>query len=98
MFIKPRKRRPAARAAAHPVPDAAPGNPDDMIPRHVVQRMLGNPSRMTLHRWQQTADFPRAIKLGQGATARNFWRRGDVAAWITARAAAAAPQPEHTSA
>jgi predicted DNA-binding transcriptional regulator AlpA len=59
---------------------------DDLLSGPQLRRMLGGASRMALHRWQLTAGLPRPVKLGHGVQARNFWRRGDVIAWIARRA------------
>lgn len=60
--------------------------PDDLIRVADVRRMLGGICRETLYRYRRDRNFPRPVVIAS----QNFWRVGDVRAWIDSHREAAA--------
>ena len=59
----------------------------NLIPAKTVREILGGICSMTLHRWVNDGNynylnFPKPIKI----STRNYWRRGDIEAFISTRA------------
>jgi predicted DNA-binding transcriptional regulator AlpA len=64
-------------------------DPDSLMGTRETCAFLGHVSKMTLYRWAQNpaSGFPLPFRVGQ----RNFWRRGDVLAFVERMAQARAP-------
>ena len=54
--------------------------PHRRIPANAVQKLCGDISAMTLHRWLNNTelDFPRPMYIGP----RRYWREADVIDWL----------------
>ena len=62
-------------------PDLA-DDPNRLIPARALRTLLGDASNMTIWRWRSRHQLPSPIKIN----GRNYWRLGEVLAWIEARA------------
>jgi hypothetical protein len=62
-------------------------NPHRRIAAGAVQKMCGDISAMTLHRWlnNPSLDFPKPHYIGR----RRYWREVEIIAWLEAREEAA---------
>jgi prophage regulatory protein len=55
---------------------------DGFIRQKAVLKLIGDPGRTTLWRWEKNGQFPRRRKLGGRCVA---WLKSEVMEWITSR-------------
>jgi prophage regulatory protein len=55
---------------------------DSIIREKALLKLLGNPGRTTLWRWEKKGEFPRRRKLGSRLVG---WSRNEIMAWIASR-------------
>jgi predicted DNA-binding transcriptional regulator AlpA len=67
-------------------PDLDPARPEQLLTCAMVRKYVPV-TEMTLFRWVRDKKFPAPVKLTDSPRARNFWRAGDILAYLARKAA-----------